>query len=107
MRGNLPPSTANLNGEEKRSAAQICPTNPETIRIVTENVLITTAGIAAGVAMAIGLNQYLISKVELARLPLPYVVGGMLAVWALGVIAVLGPAWRAASVPPAIATRSA
>lgn len=74
---------------------------------VTENILITTAGIAAGVALAIGLNQYLISKVELARLPLPYVVGGMLAVWALGVLAVLGPAWRAASVPPAIATRSA
>ncbi|HUS65117.1 MAG TPA: FtsX-like permease family protein [Kofleriaceae bacterium] len=74
---------------------------------VAENIVITTTGIAAGVALAIGLNQYLVSKVELARLPVPYLVGAMLAVWALGVIAVLGPAWRAASVPPAIATRSA
>ena len=74
---------------------------------ITENVLITTAGIAAGVALAIGLNQYLVSKVELARLPMVYLLGAMIAVWALGVLAVLGPAWRAASVPPAIATRSA
>jgi putative ABC transport system permease protein len=35
-----------------------------------------------------------------------YVGGGTLAAWALGLLAVLGPAWRAASVPPAIATRS-
>jgi putative ABC transport system permease protein len=27
--------------------------------------------------------------------------------WALGLLAVLGPAWRAAAVPPAIATRTA
>jgi putative ABC transport system permease protein len=74
---------------------------------VAENVLITTTGIVAGIALAIGLNQYLASKVELARLPLVYLLGAMIAVWALGVIAVLGPAWRAASVPPAIATRSA
>lgn len=30
-----------LNADGKRSAAQLCPTNPETIRIVTENVLAT------------------------------------------------------------------
>jgi putative ABC transport system permease protein len=74
---------------------------------VAENLIITTGGIAAGVALAIGLNQYLVSKVELARLPFPYVIGAMLVIWVLGIIAVLGPAWRAASVPPAIATRSA
>ena len=74
---------------------------------VAENVLITSVGIAVGVGLALGLNQYLVSKVELARLPIVYLVGAMVAVWALGVIAVLGPAWRAASVPPAIATRSA
>jgi putative ABC transport system permease protein len=74
---------------------------------VTENLLITTAGIAAGLAMAVGLNLFLVSKLELARLPVAYLVGGMIAVWALGLVAVLGPAWRAAAVPPAIATRSA
>jgi hypothetical protein len=30
-----------LNAQGQRSAAQLCPTNPETIRIVTENVLAT------------------------------------------------------------------
>lgn len=74
---------------------------------VTENILITTAGIAAGLALAVGLNLFLVSKLELARLPVPYLVGGMIAVWALGLVAVIGPAWRAATVPPAIATRSA
>ena len=74
---------------------------------VTENILITTAGIAAGLALAVGLNLFLVSKLELAKLPVVYLAGGMAAVWALGLIAVLGPAWRAASVPPAIATRSA
>ena len=74
---------------------------------VTENLLITTVGVAGGVALAIGLNLFLVSKLELAKLPLHYLVGGMVAVWALGLIAVIGPAWRAASVPPAIATRSA
>ncbi len=74
---------------------------------VTENLLITTAGVAAGIAMAVGLNLFLVSKLELARLPVAYLAGGMIAVWALGLVAVLGPAWRAAAVPPAIATRSA
>lgn len=74
---------------------------------ITENLIITSAGVAAGIALAIGLNLFLVSKLELAKLPVPYLVGGMLAVWALGLLAVVGPAWRAAAVPPAIATRSA
>ncbi|HUQ08128.1 MAG TPA: FtsX-like permease family protein [Kofleriaceae bacterium] len=73
---------------------------------VTENLIITTAGIVLGVALAIGLNQYLVSKVELARLPVEYLGGGVVAAWALGLVAVLGPAWRAATVAPATATRS-
>jgi putative ABC transport system permease protein len=74
---------------------------------VTENLLITTAGVTAGLALAVALNLFLVSKLELAKLPLAYVFGGMIALWALGLIAVIGPAWRAAAVPPAIATRSA
>ncbi|HLL24006.1 MAG TPA: FtsX-like permease family protein [Kofleriaceae bacterium] len=73
---------------------------------ITENVIITTVGIVLGIVLALALNQLLVSKVELARLPLTYVGGGTLAAWALGLLAVLGPAWRAASVPPAVATRS-
>jgi putative ABC transport system permease protein len=74
---------------------------------VTENLLITTGGVVAGVALAIGVNQLLVSNLELGRLPLGYVLGGVVVLWGLGVVAVLGPAWRAAAVPPAVATRSA
>ncbi len=73
---------------------------------VTENVLITTTGIAAGIVLAVALNQLLVSLLELPKLPLVYLGGGALALWALGIVAVLGPAWRAASIPPANATRS-
>ena len=58
-------------------------------------------------ALAFGLNQLLMSHYELPRLPLAYLPVGALALWLLGQIAVLGPARRAASVPPATATRSA
>jgi putative ABC transport system permease protein len=74
---------------------------------LVENLLVTTAGIVLGVALAIGLNQLLVSHVELTRLPLEYVLAGMPAMWILGLVAALGPAWRAATVSPAIATRSA
>lgn len=73
---------------------------------ITENLIITSLGIVLGIVLALALNQWLVSKVELARLPVVYVGGGTVAAWALGLLAVLGPAWRAASVPPAVATRS-
>jgi putative ABC transport system permease protein len=74
---------------------------------LVENALITTTGIAVGLGLAIGLNQYLVSHIELSRLPVEYLAGGVIAVWMLGLASVLGPAWRASSVPPAVATRSA
>ena len=74
---------------------------------ITENMMITTAGVLAGVVLAIGLNQLLVTTLELPRLPLAYLGGGMLTLWGLGILAVYGPASRAAAVPPAIATRSA
>ncbi|HEX5344206.1 MAG TPA: FtsX-like permease family protein [Duganella sp.] len=74
---------------------------------LTENFMITSAGIVAGVLLALGLNQLLVSQLELARLPPGYLLGGAAIFWVLGVIAVYGPAWRAASISPATATRSA
>jgi putative ABC transport system permease protein len=73
---------------------------------LVENALITTGGIVLGLLLAIALNQLLVGLLELGRLPIEYVVAGMLVMWALGISATLGPAWRAAAVPPAIATRS-
>ncbi|KQQ96299.1 ABC transporter permease [Massilia sp. Leaf139] len=74
---------------------------------ITENFMITSAGVGGGVLLGVALNQLLVSKLEMARLPLEYLAGGGVVLWALGVIAVYGPAWRAASISPALATRSA
>ncbi|HEY0585118.1 MAG TPA: FtsX-like permease family protein [Pseudoduganella sp.] len=74
---------------------------------VTENLMITTTGIVGGLMGALALNQLLVSRLELARLPVEYMVAGAAASWALGIAAVYGPAWRAASISPALATRSA
>ncbi|USX27411.1 FtsX-like permease family protein [Oxalobacteraceae bacterium OTU3CINTB1] len=74
---------------------------------VTENVMITSAGVAAGVLLALSLNQLLVSKLEMARLPAGYLLAGAGVFLALGVAAVYGPAWRAATISPATATRSA
>lgn len=74
---------------------------------VTENLMITTGGIVAGLLLALGLNQLLVSQLELTKLPLGYLAVGSLVLWLVGVLAVYGPAWRAAGISPAIATRSA
>ena len=62
-------------------------------------------GVAAGVLLALGLNQLLVSQLEMARLPPGYLLAGALVFWLLGVGAVYGPALRAASISPATATR--
>ena len=74
---------------------------------ITENVLITTGGVAAGLVMAVGLNQLLVSQLELQKLPIGYLAVGSVVLWLVGVLAVYGPAWRASGISPAIATRSA
>jgi putative ABC transport system permease protein len=74
---------------------------------ITENVLITTGGVAAGLVMAVGLNQLLVSQLELAKLPIGYLAVGSVVLWLVGIAAVYGPAWRASGISPAIATRSA
>lgn len=72
----------------------------------TENFLIVTGGIALGMVMAFGLNLVLMKFYELPRLPLFYLPLGAVVLWGLGQLAVLGPALRAAAVPPVVATRS-
>lgn len=73
---------------------------------VTENVLITTGGIVGGLVLAVLLNQLLVSQLDLPKLPLAYLGIGGVVLWALGIAAVAGPAWRASGIPPATATRS-
>ena len=73
----------------------------------TENFLLTTIGIALGMMLAYGINLFLMLHYELPRLPAIYLPVGAIALWLIGQLAVLGPALRAASVPPMVATRSA
>ena len=74
---------------------------------ITENVMITSAGVFGGVLLGLGLNHLLVTRLEMARLPAEYLIGGAVVFWALGILAAYGPAWRAASISPATATRSA
>ena len=73
----------------------------------TENFLLATLGIAIGMVLAFGINQWLMASYELPRLPWYYLPVGAAALWGLGQLSVLGPALRAAAVPPAVATRTA
>jgi putative ABC transport system permease protein len=72
-----------------------------------ENFLIASGGIVLGMAMAYGINLLLMLHYELPRLPFYYLPIGAVSLWLLGQLAVLGPALRAAAVPPVVATRSA
>lgn len=72
-----------------------------------ENFLLASGGIVLGMLLAYGGNLLLMQYFELARLPPSYLPAGALLLWLVGQLAVLGPALRAASIPPVVATRSA
>ena len=72
----------------------------------TENFLLAGIGIVVGMLLAYLLNQWLMGRYELPRLPLLYLPVGAVALWLLGQVAVFGPARKAAAIPPAVATRS-
>ncbi len=72
----------------------------------TENALIVGIGAVLGVALGIVANLSLMTHYELPRMPLWLLGVGALSLWLLGQLAVLGPARRAAAVPPVEATRS-
>lgn len=71
----------------------------------TENFMLATIGIALGMVLAYGMNLLLMQYYELPRLPASYFPAGAIALWLVGQLAVLGPALRAAAVPPVVATR--
>jgi len=73
----------------------------------TENLLIAGAGAAIGVALAVSLNLWMVSAFAMQRLNTGYTLVGAVVVMLLGQAAVLWPALKAASIPPALATRAA
>jgi putative ABC transport system permease protein len=71
-----------------------------------ENGLITSTGVVVGCALALAAGYWLSLEYALPRLNLYYLVGGVLALWAIGQLAAWQPARRAATVPPSVATRT-
>ncbi|MEE4303244.1 MAG: FtsX-like permease family protein [Wenzhouxiangella sp.] len=73
---------------------------------MTETGIIVTVGLAAGLLLTIGINFAMMRLLEFDRLDLTWLPPAAAILFVLGQIAVLGPARRAASIPPAIATRA-
>jgi putative ABC transport system permease protein len=71
-----------------------------------ENLLIVGMGCILGIAAGLALNMGLASSLEITRMSLSYICLGALIVLALCQAAVAWPALRAASIPPAVATRA-
>ena len=73
---------------------------------MTENWLITSVGVVLGSVFAVAMNYWLVALFQVPPISWYYIPVGVLCLWCLGLLAVLGPALRAAAIPPAIATRS-
>jgi putative ABC transport system permease protein len=73
---------------------------------MTENFIISLLGVTIGAALTIGLNILMIENFSLERIAWYLVPAAMLVMLGIGQAAVYGPARRASSVPPAIATRN-
>ncbi len=71
-----------------------------------ENLIIAGAGAVIGLLLAIGLNVLLMRHFEMQRLPVVYVLAGIVVVLALGQAAVFVPARRASNVSPISATQA-
>jgi putative ABC transport system permease protein len=73
----------------------------------TENLLIAGVGVTIGIALAVTLNLWMVNAFAMERLHSSYAFVGAIVVLILGQAAVLWPALKAASIPPALATRAA
>jgi putative ABC transport system permease protein len=73
----------------------------------TENLLIAAAGALVGIGLTVAVNLWMVTSFAMPRLALAWAGLGAVGVLLLGQLAVLWPALRAASVPPALAVRDA
>lgn len=73
---------------------------------LVENLVISAGGTLFGLLLAVVLNLWLVVRFEMQRMPVAFVLIGVVLLLALGQLAVLAPALRASRVPPVEATRS-
>lgn len=73
---------------------------------ITENLMLTTVGVVLGSALAWGLHLLMFNLLPIPRMSIGYLPTGILVVYLLGLLAVYGPARRAAMISPGIATRN-
>jgi putative ABC transport system permease protein len=71
-----------------------------------ENLLLTTMGVILGAVLTYAVNYILSTEFGGERLAVHYFPAGVVILYVLGLIAVYGPAQKATSIPPAIATRT-
>ena len=75
-------------------------------QFILENWIITTVGAVFGAILTVAVAYWLETSFSLPRLDWNYLPIGIVTLWILSTLAVIEPARRAASVPPAVATRS-
>jgi putative ABC transport system permease protein len=75
-------------------------------QFMLENWLITTAGALLGGVLTVAVAYWMETSFGLERLDWRFLPAGIAILWVLSSLAVFEPARRAASVPPAVATRS-
>lgn len=73
---------------------------------LTENWIITTAGALLGSVLTVAISYAMETSFELPRLDMNYLLVSILLLWCISQFAAWFPARRAATVSPAIATRS-
>jgi putative ABC transport system permease protein len=71
-----------------------------------ENWIVTTLGLSLGILCAVALNIALVESLKVKRMDLSLLAGGVLLLWAAGLLATFFPALKGARVAPAIATRN-
>lgn len=82
-------------------------TKPAIVKyFMIENSIVSAIGLVVGGALAIALNIVMVEAFSLEPLAWYVIPAGMAALWAVGQLAVAGPARRASNISPAIATRS-
>ena len=82
-------------------------TKPAILRyFMLENFIISSTGVVGGAMLAIALNIWMVEAFNLQRIAWYLIPAAMITLWAVGQLAVFGPARRATNVPPALATRS-